>query len=157
MGSQNTAQKIVNEYVRRLSLITTANGYSSDAGNRVKEGWGAMAHYATQKTNYPFCGISPGQMQVSRRGKKDLTITMQIEAVIVDKAGHALSNSLLGLGIDMLDALLDDQSGDRLGGLAIENSIDDLVFNIPSDATPFGWASTLITTRFIHTIGGRHG
>lgn len=157
MGEQNTAQKIVNEYVRRLSLITIANGYSADAGKSVKEGWGAMAHYATQETNYPFCGISPGHMQISRRGAKDLTITMQIEAVIVDKAGPALSNNLLGLGLDMLSALLDDQSGKRLGGLAIESSIDDLVFNIPADATPFGWVSSLITTRFIYTIGGRHG
>lgn len=148
---------IADEYVARLRRITLENGFSSDAGKQVKRGWGAMSYYATQETNYPFCGISPGRIQVARRGDKDLRLSLQLEAVAIAKAGSELSDNLMDLGLDMLSVLHDRQGGERLDGLAIKNEIDDLVFNIPSDATPFGWVSVLIQTEFIHKIGGHHG
>jgi len=152
--AEYNAIKIFREYEKRLKSITKLNGFSSDAGNTVAKGWGAMSYFANSNTNFPFCGISPSRApNFSRRGD-DIVITMEYEAVIADKAGPELADNLIMHSIDLLHALLDKSSQERLSGLAIKNSMSDLAFNVPDDARPFGWVSVFLTCEFINRIGG---
>lgn len=136
-------------YRERLKSITTANGYHSDAGLEVYEGWLAHALVMDQQQELPFIALQPGQdRRASKSSGGRLVREINFEIIVAEKAADGVSAKLLQHEFDLIHALADRNNTQQLDGTALSNEVGDADYNIPEDGYPVAWVALTVTARY---------
>ncbi|WP_296029481.1 hypothetical protein [uncultured Alcanivorax sp.] len=147
------SEAIYAEYRRRLESITTANGYSSDAGEEIYEGWLAQALIMDEQQPLPFIAMQPGE---DRRANKSsggrLVREVTHHIIVAEKAEAGVALKLQRHLDDLINALADRNNMEQLGGNAIDSEVLDAEYNIPEDSYPVAWVALTVTAKYQMTL-----
>ncbi|MCE7521961.1 hypothetical protein [Alloalcanivorax xenomutans] len=133
----------------RLARITESNGYYSNAGAALYEGYLAEALASDERSSYPFIALQPG---VDRRlGKSSggrLRRQVEFHFVVVDRLDEGVTSRLLQHGDDVIHAVADRNNTDFVDGLALDCQVLDVEYNIPENGGPVAWAAVPVTADY---------
>ena len=88
--------QILDTYKSRLASITKANGYHSDAGAELYEGWLADAIADDARSNYPFIALQPGvDRRLSKSSGGRLRRQLELHVVVVDRVDDGITTPWL--------------------------------------------------------------
>lgn len=147
------AEQISAKWKQRLAAITTANGYASDIGTRIFEGWLSTALVDDKQTEYPFLLIQPltdKRRDKSAGGRVRLALSHQILAV--EKVGADVVPKLMQHLQDMRLALTDRSNTVQLDGLSLHTEVGDADYQIPEDGYAVAWVSLTVSADYDLTI-----
>ncbi len=141
--------QILDTYKSRLASITKANGYHSDAGAELYEGWLAQAIADDARSNYPFIAVQPGPDR--RLGKSSggrLRRQMELHVVVVDLLEEGITTKLKQHASDIIHAVADRNNVEYLDGLALDAEVGDIEYNIPEEGGAVAWAAIPVTADY---------
>ena len=140
-------------YRQRLESITTANGYSSDAGAELYEGWLAHALVMDQQQAFPFIALQPGDdRRASKSSGGRLVREVSHQIIVAEKAGAGVALKLQRHLHDLINALADRNNMEQLAGHALDSEVGDAEYNIPEDGYPVAWVALTVTARYQMTL-----
>lgn len=143
------AANIVDVYKQRLARLTQANGYSSDIGNNLFEGWLAQALVADSQQPYPFLLIQPVSEEVTTESSGGrLTLTVSHEICAVERAAQGVTQRLMQHLEDMRQTLTDRNNTIQLGGTALKNTIGAASYHIPDDGYAIAWVTLQVSAQY---------
>lgn len=151
------AVAIYDEYIRRLKTITKANGYSSDAGNQVLEGWLASAVVDEKDMDFPVLLIQPisdDEDEKSAGGR--LRLTARFQVLVCERVGDGVSKKLMNHAKDLRNALADRNNFMQLGGKSIKSKTGNVQYEIPEDGFPIAFARIELSADYILELDYRN-
>jgi len=141
--------QILDTYKSRLASITKANGYHSDAGAELYEGWLADAIADDARSNYPFIALQPGvDRRLSKSSGGRLRRQLELHVVVVDRVDDGITTELLQHSNDVIRAVADRNNLDYVDGFAIDSEVGDIEYNIPEGGGGVSWAAIPITADY---------
>lgn len=147
------AENIAQEYRDRLKTITTDNGYHSDAGKNIYEGWLAHALVDDSQQPYPFIAIQPAREtrdDKSAGGRMRLTLSQDI--IVAERVESGVATQLHRHAHDLRVALTDRNNADQLGGHAVSSRVGDVEYQIPENGYPVAWVALTVSATYLLTI-----
>tara|TARA_R100001143_G_scaffold61288_1_gene61789 strand:- start:5224 stop:5691 length:468 start_codon:yes stop_codon:yes gene_type:complete len=141
--------QILETYKSRLASITKANGYHSDAGAELYEGWLADAIADDARSNYPFIALQPGvDRRLSKSSGGRLRRQLELHVVVVDRVDDGITTELLQHSNDVIHAVADRNNLDYVDDLALDSEVGDIEYNIPEGGGGVAWAAIPITADY---------
>ena len=141
--------QILDTYKSRLASITKANGYHSDAGAELYEGWLADAIADDARSNYPFIALQPGiDRRLSKSSGGRLRRQLELHVVVVDRVDDGITTELLQHSNDVIHAVADRNNLDYVDDLALDSEVGDIEYNIPEGGGGVAWAAIPITADY---------
>lgn len=141
--------QILETYKSRLASITKANGYHSDAGIELYEGWLAQAIADDARSTYPFIAVQPGvDRRVSKSSGGRLRRRLELHIVVVDRLDEGITSKLLRHAYDVIHAVADRNNMEYVDDYAIESEVVDIEYNIPEEGGKVAWAAVPVTADY---------